>query len=481
MATTSHLNYPRLRTRLLDEFVDVGTSQGQSQPATSRDPATGMIRWADSTIQLGFYIGMLATEYAILDNPDTHPDMNRGGGTIRDTREELHHALAALERLDAVADLSFDSPCTQTEQINGFFIRDDIPEEAWNHFPGTTTVRSDYVDPIPTQKEMSQDQVYHLLSGLALVRRFVPTDVTVESRGLADWATDLALGIIDHTYGDGSWQISNPACDDREVDRGPNASGYALATSAVGTWFSDGAVVLDYPAHAETLAELGRDPGAVFYLEEDNLHMAMTVFAAGNAWEDTTTDDLMGLAESHGWVIYPLLHQALHGPTQAWCDGGHATIAAADAMLEELSEFQEPASPWPDTTSHGFTSWNRFIRGAEQTYGGIESTAGLRFAGVDYLLLHNLLVLTTPGAWTDALDPECPPDGTDSSDGDGDGFDDTASDGDGFDDTASDGDTAAGTPKTGCGCAATSVADGPSGFAALLLALIGVRRRDRTS
>src|SRR6185436_10360218 len=132
------------------------------------------------------------------------------------------------ERLDQVADASFPPPCSQTPAINGFFLRDDVPADFHQNFPPITTTYSDFVDPVLTNKEMSQDQVYHLLLGLALVKRFVPAGVAVEGRELAPWAVEQARRIVEHVAKD-DWVIMNPACN-RKVQRGPLASGLSGGT-----------------------------------------------------------------------------------------------------------------------------------------------------------------------------------------------------------------------------------------------------------
>ncbi len=403
LAASNHDNYDLLRVRLLDEFVVVGDGQGQSQPIAERSDDTGVVRWADSTIQLGFYIGMLATEYALLSDPETYPEMSRGGGDAADTLSELRHALTALERLDAIADASFEAPCSQSEIVNGFFIRDDVPADAWMAYAGASSVRSDYIDEVVTNKEMSQDQVYHVLMGLALVRQYVPDDT-----GLATWATDLALGIIGHVSSREDWSIVNPACEDRDVARGPDAAGYAVAMSRIAAWFSDGEFVPSYPDYSESILEAGRDPGSVLYSNIDNLHMAMVVGALGDTWGETTTEDLITLSANEDWVLYPLLHQALYGPTDTWCEQGEPILVRALDLLEELPVGDQPASPRPGTAVHSFTTWNRFIRGLDQAYVGPEGSEGLRYAGIDFLLLHNLLLLTTPDAWDGVVVPNCP-------------------------------------------------------------------------
>src|SRR2546428_9722196 len=73
------------------------------------------------------------------------------------------------------------SPCFDPLNLYGFFILDDVPLYFIESHPSlngkcTTlgaidTIRSDFTDPHVLAKEMSQDQLYHLLIGLALVSR----------------------------------------------------------------------------------------------------------------------------------------------------------------------------------------------------------------------------------------------------------------------------------------------------------------------
>ena len=91
------------------EFVSVGPGQGQSQPAPERMDNLGLMKWGDGTIALGFYLGVLATEHYMLSNAALFP--GAGDATqLASTRDELYHALLALERLDSSADAAFPSP-----------------------------------------------------------------------------------------------------------------------------------------------------------------------------------------------------------------------------------------------------------------------------------------------------------------------------------------------------------------------------------
>src|SRR6185436_18955237 len=139
--------------------------------------------WGDGTIALGFYIGVLATEHYMLSNPAIFPGADEDdAGRLDRTLDELYHALFALERLDLNADASFPEPCTTDPSLNGFFIRDDVPADFNSHFPGISAIQSDFIDPVLTNKEESQDQVFHVQTGLALVVALVEDDLVVEGR-----------------------------------------------------------------------------------------------------------------------------------------------------------------------------------------------------------------------------------------------------------------------------------------------------------
>ena len=55
------------RNRLINDFMLVGDCQGCSIPAKNRGDANQItLKWSDATIDLGWYIGVLATEYKLL-------------------------------------------------------------------------------------------------------------------------------------------------------------------------------------------------------------------------------------------------------------------------------------------------------------------------------------------------------------------------------------------------------------------------------
>jgi MYXO-CTERM domain-containing protein len=397
--------YEKLRTRLKDEFVRIGDAPGKGQPAEERDDQEGFIRWADSTIRLGWYIGVLATEYELY----THPLLYPGAGLIKspdDTLNELYFALRAMERIDEVADVSFPPPCTQAPALNGFFLRDDVPAEFFQEFPPLTFVRSDFVDPELTNKEMSQDQVYHVLIGLALVKKFIPESATSNGKSLNSWAVEQAQRIMQHVSED-AWVIRNPACDNREVNRGPLALGFSGGSRLAIGFITDGAFVPETTDTAIEIWDLARETFYAPYFDIDNVHMGLAIASVSNGWGDATAEAIHELAKEPDWPAYPLLHRALHGDgAGGWCKTGEEVNSHAKQMLDELPTEAEIASPAPATASHGWTLPHRFLRAKSMT--GEAGSEGLRFPGLDYMLLHNLYAIVTPATWNGSTGPGIP-------------------------------------------------------------------------
>jgi uncharacterized protein (TIGR03382 family) len=440
--------YRALRHRLVTDFVSVGPAQGQSQPAPERMDNLGLMKWGDGTIALGFYLGVLATEHYMFSHPTQFPGAAASPADLNATRDELYNALLALERLDLEADAAFPSPCSTTPNLNGFFLRDDVPADFYSHFAGITTIQSDFIDPTLTNKEESQDQVYHVQHGLALVIALVPASVTVQGKSLRAWAVEQATRITKH-FTKGDWIIRNPACGNRAVNRGENASGYSYGETLATAYLTDGAYKPTTNALYQTAWNTLRQPANPTYNDEDNLHMALAIMAVGDGYGTDTPQVIATLAATQDWPLYPLLHRVLHPTSTGFCTTTAATVnPRARAMLDELPLQSEPACPGPNGPApHGFTTHNRFIRGKSQAYVGPDGCEGVRYHGLDYMLLHNLYAIATPGTWNGSpdADPCAPaveePDGMPVVDSDA-GIDEP--------------DPAVDAPGAGCGCQAQS-------------------------
>lgn len=199
--------YWKYRERLKNKFVKIGTEPGESIPMACRIPGYAyggtadvngtQLQWKDATITLGYYIIVLATEYKLLNN---------AGENTQSTLNELYYAIDAINRLDRSAEfyLSFGSNTVTPDDLNGFFLRDDVPYTFWQNWendgplfqvplfadPGNPNRSdSDYnglndndgseqSDPNQGNAE-SLDQMTSLLTGLMTVWELVD-DVTVQ-------------------------------------------------------------------------------------------------------------------------------------------------------------------------------------------------------------------------------------------------------------------------------------------------------------
>lgn len=399
--------YHALRQRLVTEFTVVGPDPGMSLPVPERMDDVHHMKWGDGTIALGFYIGVLATEHYMLTNQFRFPGADGGDATqLERTRDELYYALLAFDRLDRSADAAFPPPCTTTPALNGFFLRDDVPANFHTHFAGINTLESDFIDPTLTNKEESHDQVYHLQHGLALVVALVPPSLVVHGRPIRAWAIEQADRMLRH-FAKNDWIIRNPACSNRAVNRGANASGYSYGESLAAAFVTAGGFTPTVPAIFSTLWSSLRNPSNPTYNDEDNLHMALAIMAVGDGYGADTAQVMATLAETQEWPLYPLLHRVLHPENAGFCTTAAMVNARARSQLDELPAGGEPACPGPTGPAvHGFTTHNRYIRGKSQAYVGPTGCEGIRYHGLDYMLLHNLYAIATPLTWNGSPDAD---------------------------------------------------------------------------
>jgi hypothetical protein len=300
---SNNKKYWYYKSRLNNDFIKVGLGSGESIPCQIRGannlthtfygaPNT-LMDWGDASSYLGYYIGTLAMEYYLLQQNNQN---------TAKVSHELFCALNAVNRIDYVGETFFGG----TPLLNGYFVRDDVPidfiKNNYQHFNyydngangtsgnnlgkgfnskfqyGADTANSSRIswerwkwgnppddlphdfmttqDPHGPIPEMSQDQAYAIILGLAFVKKFVPTSVTDNNiifpystsgnkslSNEADQITKRIIGFIKNsTDSNGnrcspiSWIIRNPiTC--RPV--GWNKSNFAgLGFGADATFFS---------------------------------------------------------------------------------------------------------------------------------------------------------------------------------------------------------------------------------------------------
>jgi hypothetical protein len=415
---TLPLRYWLYRQRLTERFMRTGsTAAGYSLPATRIRPSG--LHWSDATVHLGWYMGVLATEHYLIRSGRliALPGLPNAGVTepfsaLANVERELYFALVALDRLDRTGEAAFATPtnCSGAAfDVPGFFIRDDVPIDFLVN--GAQTYYSDYSAPFQKHlipgviedylvdvyviynKEMSQDQIYHLLIGLALTKRYMQ-GVVVENAPLALYAELLAERLVQRMSADG-WRLNNPACF-KNVQRGEDARIFSYGTALALARITDGRVRIDRDAQASAwygLAPHGAVGGIGGALVEntsypDNLHMIMAIAAVGRGWDRSTLAHLNLLAGTYDWDIYPLLYQALHGDAPDW--PLHEPWLRA-RVLPVLN-----SAPWTGPASFvsvsGWRSDHRFLRPTSAQEQTPEDTP-TEYNGLDFMLLHNLSII----------------------------------------------------------------------------------------
>lgn len=267
------INIPAARRNPTD--YDIVDSNGDS--LNPNDIKKNTMSWSDATCHMGHYIAILATEYKmLLDHPELGPP-----NAIYQTMQDLTNALWAIERLDDRAETYYGWSCTNEFEdcLNGFFIRDDVHKDfatdwaanGYAEFSNTPIVSSDFRNGEDNvlymyDKEMSQDQVWNLLMGFALVKKFVDVPVIGDTpyssvygqltykdwvqmitsrilRHMQDVTTfesDLLPGSLPVTFF--AWEIHNPTTNNL-VDRGGeffDIYPHAYLFAEAGNWINQG-------------------------------------------------------------------------------------------------------------------------------------------------------------------------------------------------------------------------------------------------
>jgi hypothetical protein len=138
---------------------------------------------------MSHYLSILATEYKLLklNNKD-----------YSQTLKELYYAMLAIERLDLYSEYNeryFEGLGYWYQGVfirgwidpendrNGFFIRDDVTDGFWynnhNHFglgENINSYASIFSSMDSPREGISQDNIYHLIEGLALVNKLVDNE-----------------------------------------------------------------------------------------------------------------------------------------------------------------------------------------------------------------------------------------------------------------------------------------------------------------
>lgn len=455
---TNLQKYWHYRFRLVNHYMVVGENAGMSLPADIRnsDDYPELIRWGEAPVYLGYYIGVLATEYRLLKDNGQNTDH---------TLTELYYAIKAVLRLDLAGETYpvWDHP--HPGSINGFLIRDDVPANFLtqhpelnfgvnpNHFTtgqGTagvvSNIDSDYIHHFtadePKAIGVSQDVMYELLMGFALVKRYVddiplsfndyvamdhPSYVlntsqikTINFNEMARDEANLIVRYMQLGSGGPAWILQDP--DGRPVHLGSACFTYSYAIVRAGNYITGTDYTEPVEEANEPLWRVLQRPGVLLCHaigEDGNGHpMALTLAAISNAWRDhlgpnannTTPEQILAngdydantdgchyIASHIGWdVFYGALWDVFHGGGQNYI----SDLCKAQTILNS-APFNGPFYHSTTDNAPGWCATRRFYDGViENPQGSFHQRAYVgkagfngNFNGLDYMLLFNLYYL----------------------------------------------------------------------------------------
>ncbi len=424
------------RYRLLSEFMVPGTMDscgtgagGYHIPAQkSFAPNDYLISYSDETRSIGYYIGLMATEYRLLKN---------AGWDTSETEKELYYAMKAYERSDARSSyLGIDGGANC--QINGYFIRGDVQEPVFNLNPvfekykvnGQYSFIAKYKDthrPGSTPadiRNITPDQVQPLMLGFVLTYKCLEDTDNYNGFYFKEKAAEFADMIasrLDAT----DWKDINESGQDMGTDRNTHNTfreeGHTYVTAKAASYINHHKDHDDYlTSFTDAGKLLQRQKLLVMYdlmmLEQlkDYVvgHMGAGV-AAGNTghnWAFKTHDFLTEIdaKDQYDYGLYKLAFKYINNEFDHTFDARwHTDLKQAPCYgTQYIPTNMDPAHPYWE----GQSPWRAHIKwsGADERDGGGKGGKG---SGWDYMIFYNLYNLyyqTTNTSYVGTL-PSLPP------------------------------------------------------------------------
>ncbi len=407
-----------------------------------------VLNFGDSPITLGYYMALLATEYELLSRNGQHEQKEK-------TLREIWLSLQAYRRLDMTANRFYDKwielnrpECRVNQNVgacgdvftvprfdgySGFFLRDDVPhffrnlfnanadgDKGWEvggivsayactqddlieyFFPGNGKAGNNY---------LSQDNMIGVLFGLAFIKRYVPETVEYGGVNILGVVKKIASGMLNHirpaTEGFELYRsIRYPGClNDIVVKRGGNVSNYFLAINWAIAYINDEAIVCTDGVDNQKWKAIGSrscDCGIPFYENCGfNCRMFLELLAVSDNGNFNKIQDKANAVKKDGLILARyLLQQEKYSVNDIKYS---IFLTTKDLLCHNPPSCHGPCyqgemtnEPFYECTNQkGWCSHNRFISAnldkVDCQYGYNEN---LRGNGIDYMLTHNLFLLT---------------------------------------------------------------------------------------
>ena len=420
--------YWHYKERLHHYFVKVGPNVGESVVAYVRNKYRRTKRgytFGDQTIDLAWYIGILATEYRLLTEQNENTE---------ETLQALYYAIKAFERLDRCennAPWNLDSA-----RLDGFFHRYDVllyqnpklfslegrnfhltNKDTWGTHPaGMPTYISSFDNEggrfNPFSAEESQDQLIHLLMGFSLVSKCLP-DSTLEFYNINHQKItyNFKKSIIENTdriisyISNNSWNIKNPK--GKNVGRGATVIMYAYPIAIIGERITGKTYTTFWSQlwFSKIAWDLSRIPN---WVNDFNSTMALTLAALSNSWYDMlpfSHIDATGYYIRqcgkvwHRDIFYQLLYEFVNDKKSRWYQKEETIETLNIAPYNGPYYWSQDSVVFsccgkiPGKPKGGWAYPNKY-RGTKKEQEGLGRypTSG-NFSGIDYMLLYNLYQL----------------------------------------------------------------------------------------
>lgn len=391
-------------------FIRLGTGMGESLPIDALLPDTdcyfdyvlnerdcmrpdapgpvGNIRFSDASQDLGYYIAVLATEFElnrIQKKPQNH------------LVKELWMALKAFDRLDAGAEQWYDTD----PQLDGFFLRDDVPGD---HFEDPETGELDFPHPDPDVPGYqclssawscgdnsvndgtfcSQDQMIYVLTGFALVDKFIPESVQYAGDTLVAMARRDVHRMVDHLRSH-DWSIRAPDDSSPPAEFGGSAQVFSYK-------FAELADLLTHnryfgPSYQDSYSE---NTGLFLWVLAEELFstqptinraMILTLSAITHNWE---AGEMAAKCAESDMELFALMQSVVYEEAL-----GDSIPLEAIAKLVDSAPFNGPCDDSPGCENvPGWRTSNRWLH--PDLRNGDPNLSAAQFNGLDFMLLHNL-------------------------------------------------------------------------------------------
>jgi len=441
----------------LEYFVMPGTKPGQSLVAGLRnnpwENSRDAISFGQPYIRMGFYLGVLATEYKLLLKNGQFEEADN-------VLPEIDLALNALIRTDMHESgnpwhfLGF-----YNDYWDGFFVREDVPplfnmlynaEGYLNHFNknlkenenivtllhqgyygkpskisynkidcisarfnaqesqyfnygGTFNLTqfynhdSTWINSYKHRNFTSQDETIGVLVGLALVYKLV--DNTIINQKAKQIADKLISFVHNHPICFNiNWNMKFPDCTYLGMDNGGNASFYAYGLSKTRNLFNLSTYYMTNPL---VIAWDGAVDGAIISNDISHKHMTTQLLCLSNYMGNYSASlKIKNITNDENWdTFYLLLHSVLH-------NADPNTFYNLNKLKDQInaapcggtfsySNYIEQLSDVNYPGTQGWASENKFTHSKQEQNNGQFFFPGT-FHGLDFMLLYNLASLSFP-------------------------------------------------------------------------------------